>query len=512
MPVVLVLLMTLPLWAAVNAFSSTSSTTTNRHQRQQRHNNHKPATAWPSWSSSSPYSSVRLRMSEQPGNVVEAAAALSEYMAKAHEEKLRALKEVETRKAIEIQALKDQIDELKRQGFGSSGAAALLASSTPSSSPPQLAVSASGQQDLSSLTKDQLVDKLLQYQQFMQNYIVKAQEQKVLAVAAAEGAVRKKFEDRLALLGSGSAAPPPPAAAQGSSSLYGSRSSAVAAAAAAGKSRWGDMEVQRAAASAYTSNVASTTSAPPPEVEAADHGLRADGGVGGPSLAERVALGSNIGAAIAAASAQQQQQSPSSASALATPSSPVYQQRNNRVLAAAAAGKTRWGPKEVERIKGGSGTATAAANNVFDVNGAAAVEVAAPSQRIVTVVPPEVEAADHGLRADGGVGGPSLAERVALGAGLGASTTPVAASPVVVSPPGGRVAVAAPVGSHPLYQQRNAHVLASAAAGKSRWGSMEVQRLQHQGGSSSSSTSLPSSTTLSSNQRVNLGARLLGNT
>ena len=33
-------------------------------------------------------------------------------------------------------------------------------------------------------------------------------------------------------------------------------------------------------------------------------------------------------------------------------------------------------------------------------------------------VPPEVEAADHGLRNDGGVGGPSLAERVNLGSKL----------------------------------------------------------------------------------------------
>jgi len=31
---------------------------------------------------------------------------------------------------------------------------------------------------------------------------------------------------------------------------------------------------------------------------------------------------------------------------------------------------------------------------------------------------PEIEAADHGLQADGGVGGPSLAERVNLGAEL----------------------------------------------------------------------------------------------
>ena len=37
---------------------------------------------------------------------------------------------------------------------------------------------------------------------------------------------------------------------------------------------------------------------------------------------------------------------------------------------------------------------------------------------VAVAVPPEVEAADHGLRADGGVGGPSLAQRVNLGASL----------------------------------------------------------------------------------------------
>ena len=42
---------------------------------------------------------------------------------------------------------------------------------------------------------------------------------------------------------------------------------------------------------------------------------------------------------------------------------------------------------------------------------------AAANGHIVTVTP-EIAAADHGLQSDGGVGGPSLADRVNLGAQL----------------------------------------------------------------------------------------------
>jgi hypothetical protein len=76
--------------------------------------------------------------------------------------------------------------------------------------------------------------------------------------------------------------------------LYHQRNSKVTAAAAMGKSRWGPMEVQKtqelASLSLPTGNVMATA----PAVAAADHGLRADGGVGGPSLAERVNLGAKL--------------------------------------------------------------------------------------------------------------------------------------------------------------------------------------------------------------------------
>ena len=64
---------------------------------------------------------------------------------------------------------------------------------------------------------------------------------------------------------------------------------ALVAAAAAGKSRWGDLEVQMAQQKAGASSTAVSEA-----VMEADHGLRADGGVSGPSLADRVNLGAQI--------------------------------------------------------------------------------------------------------------------------------------------------------------------------------------------------------------------------
>jgi hypothetical protein len=201
------------------------------------------------------------------------------------------------------------------------------------------------------------------------------------------------------------------------SSLYFHRNQMVAAAGAAGKSRWGDAEVQKAtteaakgppslsaaqaAAVPAQANAVPATPTPAaptititPEIEAADHGLRSDGGVGGPSLAERVNLGEQLFANRVAPAVNGHALSPS-----------LYDSRNARVAAAAAAGKSRWGTMENERAASLSSNASP--------SGASSAATA-----VAVEVPPEVAAADHGLRADGGVGGPSLAQRVNLGANL----------------------------------------------------------------------------------------------
>jgi hypothetical protein len=257
----------------------------------------------------------------------------------------------------------------------------------------------------------------------------------------------------------------------------------VSQAGKAGKGRWGDLEVQRAAEQVGgTVNGAAAAAAVvvdvPPEVEEANHGLRADGGVGGPSLAERVAMGA---AAAASNSETLSSPVPATLSTSVAPSTPVsreapvsrnqilYHARNEMVSAAAKAGKGRWGPLEVEKA-----------------TQLAALPIA-PSTPIAAVSS-QVAAADHGLRSSGGVGGPSLAERVNMGAQLLEKASSVSS----------------------LYQQRNAMVSAAAKAGKTRWGPMEAEKANLL-----SENALPAATDSSSSlssQYVNIGAQLLRST
>jgi hypothetical protein len=322
--------------------------------------------------------------------------------------------------------LKDELASLK------SGSSAITTSSPVEGSPEELAA------------------KLLAYQQFMAKYIVKSQEDKMKAIKAAEQATAKKYEEKMAfLLGSSqesiSATPADSATPvlSGNQALYQKRNAAVSEAAKAGKSRWGDKEAQRAAQQVGGASVASAaveTSPPssvlsgvqalyrkrneavseaakarksrwgdleveratdslidvtaingelvievPPEVEKADHGMRADGGVGGPSLAERVVMGAAVLSATPAPSA----------TPVLSGNQALYQKRNAMVSAAAKAGKSRWGDMEVQK--------------------ATQLALVQPTP---TTVSPQFAAADHGLRSDGSVGGPSLTERVNLGAQL----------------------------------------------------------------------------------------------
>jgi hypothetical protein len=239
---------------------------------------------------------------------------------------------------------------------------------------------------------EDLQQKLVSYQTFMARYIVEAQEAKYLAVADAKASVEQKYQT---LLLAAPAAPAAAAAPQGEVGVYQGRSMHISKAAAAGKSRWGDSEVQRidtgatppppksqAVPAATAAAPIQTLSTVPPEVEVANHGLRADGGVGGLSLADRVVGGA--GSAVAGV-----------ANAAASEEKIIYYQRNARIAVEGA--NSRWGPMEVSK---------------------ALTSAALPVPSAVAVVPREVKEADHGLRNDGGVGGPSLADRVNLGAQL----------------------------------------------------------------------------------------------
>lgn len=140
----------------------------------------------------------------------------------------------------------------------------------------------------------------------MSEYIVNAQNQKLLAVKEAELKAEKKFQDRLEqlLAASGAALPSSDAvetqpAAAAELSLFQKRNLKVAAAGEAGKSRWGSLEVKKA-----TENAKSQ----PPVVVASS------------TVAE----------------------------------SSLFEQRNARVVAAADAGKSRWGDMEVQKAGGSS--------------------------------------------------------------------------------------------------------------------------------------------------------------
>lgn len=328
----------------------------------------------------------------------------------------------------------------------------------------------------------ELEAKLSAYQSFISNYIVESHEQKRIAVQQAEAAMAKKYEEKLLALGAISVSPAPIAniAPTVTNELFSSRNAKVSAAAAAGKSRWGDMESQRAASSIGVA--VSGAVAIPPEVIAADHGLRNDGGVGGPTLTERIAAGANA--------------SPASITAPTK-----YQIRNAMV---AAAGKdSRWGPMEVQKAAGMTVTPISA----FKPSKATlAVPVRAAASPPVT--PELVLEADHGLRNDGGVGGLTLAERLSTGAvGL--------TRPTITK-------------TRMDYQRRNVKV---AAAGKSsRWGAMEVEKAVNVAAmplvSAAPASKVPSELVAAADhglrndggvggptlaERINLGARLMAN-
>jgi len=172
----------------------------------------------------------------------------------------------------------------------------------------------------------------------------------------------------------------------------------------------------------------------PDEVIAADHGLRADGGVGGLSLADRVSKGAHAQTANGQSEPVQSMKETSISHAQTAngqsepvqsmkeisisvddPRVKVYLERNRVIADAAKAGAhNRWGSRE-EKL-----ATDYVSLSLTGATGTSKAEAPVLTAPVVSnePVPAEVIAADHGLRADGGVGGPSLADRVNLGAQL----------------------------------------------------------------------------------------------
>lgn len=107
----------------------------------------------------------------------ESAQALTDFMAKAHEEKLRAVTEVEQKYRAEIDELKEKLELYEADATKST--AGVAASKNSYEFP---------------ATNKGLSDKVRAYHKFISEYIVNAQIEKVKAVQAAERKLKEKYE------------------------------------------------------------------------------------------------------------------------------------------------------------------------------------------------------------------------------------------------------------------------------------------------------------------------------
>ena len=278
-----------------------------------------------------------------------------------------------------------------------------------------------------------IAQQLVSYQTFMEQYMVNAQNQKLQAVREAELKAEKKFQERLENLLAASKAALKESSVDATvlsrdATLFDKRNARIVAAANAGVSRWGSMEVDKAKEQSKSAPLASETA---------------------PSVSQ------------------------------STDGSSLFDQRNAKVIAAADAGKSRWGSAEVDRAKS-SGVFTTAATSPQGAAGATLFELR--NARVVAAADAgksrwgskEVEkAGGSSVKPPSPTPTPvlaSLEDRVNLGAKLLSVSTPVA-----------HTSATAAVQTTSLFDQRNAMVVAAANAGKSRWGSKEVQRAMSNG-------------------------------
>lgn len=121
--------------------------------------------------------------SKQLPSPEESASILTEFMAKAHEEKLRAVADVEKKYKTEIAEITQKLQEHEAEKQSSTGVIKTSANSY----------------EFPATNKD-MIEKVKAYQKFMSEYTVKAQIEKVTAVAAAEKKLKAKYEAIIAEL------------------------------------------------------------------------------------------------------------------------------------------------------------------------------------------------------------------------------------------------------------------------------------------------------------------------
>ena len=433
-------------------------------------------------------SSTRKQIRQKISNIAvfmtpeeERAAVLSEYLAKSHDEKLGAVRSAELKKDAEIRALKNQLK--------------ILSSGQPTL--PNTDIS-----NLESLTKEELVNLVKQYLQLGPEVPGTGDETKPKAKSAP--APPKPSADK----SDAGPAPSKPSPLKVTTTfdpneLYLQRNAKLAEAAAAGKSRWGDPEIQRAkdvnSARVVTSNTeVKTKSVKPVNGASVTAGKTpagaAIGGSSAPSSLYQQRNNNVIAAAKAGKSrwgemeinkiqsapedaAPANSAKPAASSTPATTSDSLYEQRNANVLAAASAGKGRWGEQEIKKVQSLSeGTVSAPAPPTTAVKPAASTVSTSASKTAAPIAPSSssslyeqrnakvLEAATAGKTR----WGEKEIQRIQQTPSISASA-PVAAAAAKTSTPSAPDSV---------YEKRNANVAAAAAAGKSRWGDKEVEKVQ----------------------------------
>jgi hypothetical protein len=119
-------------------------------------------------------SSKTTSIHSQAPSAADSAAAMTEFMAKAHEEKVKAMGRVEDKYRWQITDLEEKIAELE----------VLSKQTTPTS----------GNSFAFPATNKDLTNKVHSYRTFISDYIVKAQNEKATAVKAAEAKLTAKYE------------------------------------------------------------------------------------------------------------------------------------------------------------------------------------------------------------------------------------------------------------------------------------------------------------------------------
>ena len=260
--------------------------------------------------------------------------------------------------------------------------------------------------------------KITTYQTFIANYIVKAQEEKFRAVKAAEAAVEKKYQERLLVLTAAAGGDVSPAAPQISDSqfLYFQRAQNLKGAAAVGKSRWGAAEIEKIS-KLNTGAITTKEIRQESSVSVAPVTFP----IGGLTLTDRLQLcANNVPAA------------PLSTASLAAAEKSLYDKPNARVVE--SADKSRWGEAEISKLK----------------NLPIASEVKSTSATLIA----------NKNRVN-------IGAAIANGLHLGTKGEPAGNQPIASS-----------AAEQSLYAMRNANIVESASAGKSRWGEAEINKLK----------------------------------